>query len=33
VLNPERADEPIKPANHPQPSWFFPFAREKMKHL
>ena len=30
VRNPERAGELIKPTNHPQPSWFFPFAREKM---
>jgi hypothetical protein len=31
VRNPERAEELIKPANHPQPSWFFPFERAKMK--
>ncbi|MFI5456743.1 MAG: ASCH domain-containing protein [Isosphaerales bacterium] len=30
VRNPEQAEEPIKPTNHPQPSWFFPFAREKI---
>jgi len=30
VRNPDRADELTKPHNHPQPSWFFPFARAKM---
>jgi hypothetical protein len=31
VRNPERAKRPRKPTNRPQPSWFFPFGREKIK--
>jgi len=30
VRSPERADELTEPDNHPQPSWFFPFVREKI---
>ncbi len=25
LTNPQRLNQPIKPENHPQPSWFFPF--------
>ncbi len=25
LANPERLPEPLKPDNHPQPAWFYPF--------
>jgi hypothetical protein len=31
LRKPERAKKRVKPTTQPQPSWFFPFAREKMK--
>jgi len=30
LRNPERAETLRKPTGHPQPSWFFPFGREKI---
>jgi ASCH domain len=31
VRNPERAKRPRKPTTRPQPAWFFPFGREKIR--
>ena len=25
LANPKRLDEAVRPANHPQPAWFYPF--------
>lgn len=25
LANPQRLNQPLKPENHPQPAWFFPF--------